>query len=86
MLILTRKSQEAVVITGTDNVEQLLKVTVLEVRGGRVKLAFEAGEEVPIYRHEVWERIRAEQQRPDAKPIAPRPIVQSNHLFNAKEE
>ena len=73
MLILSRKSQEAVVVSGTSGFEQLLKVTVLEVRGSSVKLGFEAGEEVPIYRHEVWERIRAESRTPDFKPIAPRP-------------
>ncbi len=42
MLVLSRKSQEAVVVSGTSGIEQLLKVTVLEVRGGNVKLGFEA--------------------------------------------
>ena len=48
---------------GSSRSEQLLKVTVLEVRGGSVKLGFEAGDEVPIHRAEVWERIRAESPR-----------------------
>ena len=73
MLILARKSQEAVVISGTSGFEQLLKVTVLDVRGGTVKLGFEAGDEVPIHRAEVWERIRAESRAPDPKPVVPRP-------------
>ena len=60
MLILTRKSQEAVVVAGTDGIEPMLKVTVLEVYNGRVKLGFEAGGDVPIHRAEVWERIRTE--------------------------
>lgn len=68
MLILTRKSQEAVVVTGPCRREQLLKIEVLEVRGGRVKLAFDAGEEVPIFRQEVWERIRAENQAGNPPP------------------
>ncbi len=72
MLVLARKRQEAVVISGISGSEQLLKVTVLEVRGGSVKLGFEAGDEVPIHRAEVWERIRAENQTPDTKPIVPR--------------
>ena len=54
MLVLARKSQEAVVIGGSNGYEQVLKVTVLEVRGGTVKLGFEAGAEVPIHRAEVW--------------------------------
>jgi carbon storage regulator CsrA len=72
MLILARKSQEAVVISGANGYEQLLKVTVLEVRGGTVKLGFEAGAEVPIHRAEVWERIRTENGASNAKPLAAR--------------
>jgi carbon storage regulator CsrA len=73
MLVLSRKRQEAVVVSATSGFEQLLKVTVLEVRGGSVKLGFEAADEVPIHRAEVWERIRAETRAPDPEPIAPRP-------------
>ena len=60
MLILTRKNREAVVIGENSGIGQLLKVTVLEVGGGRVKLGFEADSELPIHRAEVWERIRAQ--------------------------
>jgi carbon storage regulator len=73
MLVLSRKSQESVVISGTSGFEQLLKVTVLEVRGGNVKLGFEAGAEVPIHRAEVWERIRAQARAPDPEPISAGP-------------
>jgi len=73
MLVLARKSREAVVISGAEGYEQLLKVTVLEVRGGTVKLGFEAGIEVPIHRAEVWERIRAETETRDPEPIAAQP-------------
>jgi carbon storage regulator CsrA len=60
MLVLTRKSQEAVVVGGFNGVERMLKVIVLEVRGGKVKLGFEIDAAVPVHRSEVWERIRAE--------------------------
>ena len=47
----------------------MLKVTVLEVRGGNVKLGFEAGAEVPIHRAEVWERIPPRVRHPsEANP------------------
>jgi carbon storage regulator CsrA len=72
MLVLARKSREAVVISGANGYEQVLKVTVLEVRGGTVTLGFEAGVEVPIHRAEVWERIRTENGAPDPRPIAAR--------------
>jgi carbon storage regulator len=63
MLVLTRKSQEAVVVGGTKGFERMLKVTVLEITGGKVRLGFEVDKEVPVHRWEVWERIRAEQNR-----------------------
>ena len=80
MLVLARKTQEAVVISGTHGCEQVLKVTVLEVRGGTVKLGFEAGDEVPIHRAEVWERIRAESRPPSPKPAPSRPKFQVPYL------
>ena len=59
MLVLTRKSKEAVVVGGSGGFEQMLKVTVLEIRGGTVRLGFEVDAAVPVHRLEVWERIRA---------------------------
>jgi carbon storage regulator CsrA len=59
MLVLSRKSQESVVVGGSDGFERLLKVTVLEIRGGRVSLGFEVDDDVPVHRWEVWERIHA---------------------------
>lgn len=59
MLILSRKSDESVVVGGSDSLEQTLKVTVLEIASEHVKLGFEANEDVPIHRSEVWERICA---------------------------
>ena len=70
MLVLSRKSQEAVVVGGSSGFEQLLKVTVIEVRGGNVKLGFEASGEVPIHRAEVWERIRTENRATGPAPVA----------------
>jgi carbon storage regulator CsrA len=58
MLVLSRRSQQAVVVGAADGVEQLLKITVLEIHGGNVKLGFEAEAGVPVHRWEVWERIR----------------------------
>jgi carbon storage regulator len=58
MLVLSRKSREAVVVGGSVDSKPTLIVTVLEIRGGRVKLGFEVAKDVPIHRQEVWERIR----------------------------
>ena len=58
MLVLSRKSQESVVIGGSVDSEPTLVVTVLEIRNGRVKLGFEVAKDIPIHRQEVWDRIR----------------------------
>lgn len=58
MLVLSRKLQESVVVGGSEGFERLLKVTVLEIEGGKVRLGFEIDKEVPVHRLEVWERIR----------------------------
>ena len=63
MLVLSRKSREAVVVGGYGGAENLLKVTVLEVRDGKVRLGFEVGDDIPVHRLEVWERIRASGRR-----------------------
>lgn len=58
MLVLSRKPLESVVVGGADGVERLLKVTVLEIKHGSVRLGFETAKDVPIHRWEIWERIQ----------------------------
>lgn len=64
MLVLTRKAQESVMVGGCPCCEEVIKVTVLEIGGGKVRLGFEAAAEVPVHRWEVWERIRTLTDRP----------------------
>jgi len=58
MLVLARKIEESVVVLGAGGLEPMLRVTILESRGGCVRLGFEAGADVLIHRSEVWQRIR----------------------------
>lgn len=53
MLILTRKVGEIIMI-GDDIV-----VKVLGVRSGQVKIGIEAPRELPVHRHEIFERIKS---------------------------
>ena len=62
MLVLARKSKETVVIGAAGDMQELVRVTVLEIRGGVVKLGFKADDDVAVYREEVWDRLRAESQ------------------------
>ena len=60
MLVLSRKQQESVVVGKTGEVKGLLKVTVLEIKQGRVRLGFEVAADVFVHRWEIWERIQSE--------------------------
>ena len=46
------------VVGGTSEVDRMLKVTVLEISGGRVRLGFDVPSDIPVHRMEVWERIQ----------------------------
>lgn len=73
MLVLTRKSQETVVIGGTDGLDRLVTVTVLEIGAGKVRRGFEAPAAIPVHRGEIWERILA--ARPPPGPADGLPAV-----------
>lgn len=51
MLVLTRKKNEQIVIDGD------IVVTVIEVRGDKVRLGFEAPPERKVHRKEVYDSI-----------------------------
>lgn len=51
MLVLTRKSNQSIII-GND-----IEVTIVEVRGEQVRLGITAPKEIPIYRREIYEAI-----------------------------
>ena len=54
MLLITRKESEAIVINGN------IEVTVVEVKGGRVKLGFKYPEGNTVYRKELFVKIKEE--------------------------
>ena len=55
MLVLSRARGEQI------NIGETITVTVLEVRGNKVKLGFQGPAEVPIHRQEVYDRVSAEE-------------------------
>ena len=57
MLILSRKKDEKIIIAGEEIV-----ITVVEIRGDKVRLGIEAPRDIPIHREEVHLRMAAEQQ------------------------
>ena len=65
MLVLSRKCGEKIVIP-----DQNIILTVLEVRGDRIRLGIEAPADVPVHRQEIWQRI---QQFHEVAPVGAGP-------------
>jgi carbon storage regulator len=55
MLVLSRRMGEALVIGGN------IKLTVLGVSGGQVRIGIEAPREISVHREEIHDKIRQEQ-------------------------
>lgn len=65
MLVLGRSTGERIVIG--DDVE----LVVVSVRGDRVKLGFQAPQDVAIHRAEVYKRAREDRDSNQARPTSP---------------
>ena len=57
MLVLSRKCGEKIVIPQFD-----ITLTVLEIRGDRIRLGISAPDNIPVHRQEVWQRIHEFQE------------------------
>lgn len=57
MLVLSRQRDESIFIG--DNI----KITIVDIRGDKVRLGIEAPTEIPVHRQEVYEAIQRETQR-----------------------
>jgi carbon storage regulator len=51
MLVLSRKKNESIII------DEKIVITVIEVRGDKVRLGIQAPREIPIHRSEVYEAL-----------------------------
>ncbi len=57
MLVLSRHRDEGVMIGDG------IRVSVIDIRGDKVRLGIEAPKDVPVHRDEVYEAIKAAQQK-----------------------
>jgi carbon storage regulator CsrA len=48
------------VVAYAGDLRELVRITVMDVAGGRVKLGIQANSDLAIYRQEVWERVCGE--------------------------
>ena len=68
MLVLSRKKRESVVVGGSTGFERLLKVTVLEINGGKVRLGFEVDSGVRVQAVKALEGTCDQSHLTGAKP------------------
>ena len=61
MLVLSRQKDESIMI-GND-----VEVTIVDVRGDKVRLGITAPRDIPVHRKEVYEAIKREESEKKAK-------------------
>lgn len=71
MLVLSRKKNESIVI------DENIVITVVEIRGDKVRLGIDAPKEVPIHRSEIHAAIQSElrARAEEEPPKVPSPEV-----------
>ena len=70
MLVLSRKKNESIVINND------ITVTVVEIRGDKVRLGIVAPKEVPVHRQEVYDAIHGKshaEPAPSTVVVSPKP-------------
>ena len=65
MLVLSRKKGETIII------RENIVVTVVEIRGDKVRLGIEAPKDVPVHRREVYEAIKRSEGSQTKSPEIP---------------
>ncbi|MGD0897326.1 MAG: carbon storage regulator CsrA [Thermoguttaceae bacterium] len=57
MLVLSRQRDESIMIGDK------IAITIVDIRGDKVRLGIQAPGEIPVHRHEVYEAIRRESRQ-----------------------
>lgn len=70
MLVLTRRPGESIVVG------ENIVVTVIEIKGGQVRIGIDAPREVDVYREEIYEQVKQENLSAIAHADQVRSVVQ----------
>ena len=76
MLVLSRKKNESIIIDNN------IVVTVVEIRGDKVRLGIVAPKDVPVHRQEVYDVIHGQNSVPLAIPA---PVIVNANATNGTE-
>jgi carbon storage regulator len=68
MLVLSRKKNESIVINND------ITVTVVEIRGDKVRLGIVAPKEVPVHRQEVYDAIHGKNEAEATATVVVKPV------------
>jgi len=60
VLVISRKKNEVI------NIGDNITITIVDVRGDKVRLGVVAPRDVPVHRHEVYDAIKREQDTTDS--------------------
>ncbi len=80
MLVLTRKPGEGIIIG--DNI----KITVIEVKGGGIRIGIDAPAELKIHRQEVYDRIIQENKEATQWKLADLNSLSATSLSSKKDK
>jgi carbon storage regulator len=73
MLVLSRQRDESIIIG--DNIV----VTVVDIRGDKVRLGIQAPPEVSVHRREVYEAIQREKKMKEGQDVSSRGHTEATH-------
>ncbi len=63
MLVLSRKKNESIVINND------IIITVVEIRGDKIRLGIIAPKDVPVHRQEIFDAIHGREETIEIKPV-----------------
>jgi len=79
MLVLSRHRDESIIIGNN------IVVTIVDIRGDKVRLGIDAPTEIPVHRREVYEAIQRENLRAGSvEPKDPREMAEKDRIKSGK--